>query len=971
MNAFISKRIINITSSVILSCALCACSPVKVFGTATPNTASLSIPSASSNGISFGQVTQGNRSQSTPVSIKNTGNTAAQGCTVSLTDDTNFTVSNTETCVTIDAEKSCTVNIVANPTVSGTISTSLTIACNSGTSAPLVSNSISVVALTPANNSISATGFTFSPTTVGNTSSSTTFTISNSGQSPATGCAAPALGGANAGDFSISSTTCSTTLAAASSCAINVTASPSGSGVRTSTLSYVCNAGGVAATTSDGIYVTGLSPVSLSFSTPTIPFGSLTQGTSSSATTVTLSNSGQTAASGCSVSIGDSTNFSLSSTASCATIAAGGSCNFNVTATPASAAAFATALSVSCSAGISANSTANGITATGLSPASIALNSSTFAFANTTVGSTSASHLFTVTNSGGSAATGCTAPALSGTNLSEFTIASTTCGSSLAAGGTCTIGITASPTTSSSRTASLAYACSTGGTAATSANGITVTGLAITLIGTSLSFTSACPAQDSSVPFLLPTTCIETLNNLPMNPITPFDNNSGLSYTFALSGTLPAGLTFSPSTGTISGTPTAGVSQTISICEVLASVTTSNCQSLILSIVTEMPINGPLTVNPALCSSVLGTGTNSDPIQLSTISDFDTCVRNYPSRAFKLTANVDFTSNQIATLPNFTGIFDGNSHQLSNWTSTGGGALFNNLNEGSIVKSLTLANFTVTAGTGILANALQGGIVHDISLLNSSIVDSSGTMGALFGFEFAPTSSPSYHGYVDHVTLNSVTVTSSTMGGWAWSGGVVAVITHTPFRISNVSVTGLTGYGGNSFGGLLSANETGGWGGDPNISNVWIDHVSLDSTSGITGGAFAAGIVSVLGLGDVVSNSYSLATVNCNDTGGAGIIGTPQSSGNGDATYIVNSYFAGALTGDGAIAGSSYYGGSVALVNTASLSTLSQPITGNATTVSNSNSALSDAQFKTTTSPVFSTWQSPPWTFANGSYPGL
>ena len=496
---------------------------------------------------------------------------------------------------------------------------------------------------------------------------------------------------------------------------------------------------------------------------------------------------------------------------------------------------------------------------------------------------------------------------------------------------------------------------------------------------TPVSFTS-CPAPNYSSPFLLPTTCIETLAGVAMNPIAPFDNNSGTSYTFALSGTLPAGLTFNATTGLISGTPTAPDLQTVQICQVVASVTsTTNCQSLTIATVTEVPITGPLTVNPALCSSVLGSGTNSDPIKLSTVSDFNTCVRNYPARSFSLIADIDFTSNSIAQLPSFNGILDGQNHTISHWS--GSGAFFAKLAEGSIVRNLNVSLFTTT-GPQLLASYMQGAIVHHVNFLNDSIYSSVSGSALLGQFEFAAAVSPSYQGYIDQINISGLTIVN-TAGGWAWSAGVLMGIIHTPFRISNINFSGtntLTA-NGNSWAPIVATNAAASWGQAPTnsaLSNLWIDHISIGSGTTVTGGAgaFVSGLAAQICNADVITNAYSQASVSSSNIGIAGLVGTAYvghgSASTAPSSYIVNSYFSGSLVGaEGAIAGSNYGGGSVTLVNTAYINTITQPVTGSISLSSSTNAVLTDAQFKNATQSAFSTWLSPPWTFVNGSYPSL
>lgn len=81
-----------------------------------------------------------------------------------------------------------------------------------------------------------------------------TFTFTNTGGSPATGCSAPSKGGTNPGEFSIESDDCGVMdLAPNASCTVTVIAKPTTAGAKKMTLSRTCTQGGSASTTADGL----------------------------------------------------------------------------------------------------------------------------------------------------------------------------------------------------------------------------------------------------------------------------------------------------------------------------------------------------------------------------------------------------------------------------------------------------------------------------------------------------------------------------------------------------------------------------------------------------------------------------------------------------------------------------------------------------------------------------------------------
>jgi sugar lactone lactonase YvrE len=100
------------------------------------------------------------------------------------------------------------------------------------------------------------------------------------------------IGGADAGDFSVGTNTCTAALAPAASCTINVIFTPTAVGTRNATLSVASTAFGVpqiALTGTGGTPTATLNPTSLTFASTTV-------GTAAPTQTVTLSNTGNAAA---------------------------------------------------------------------------------------------------------------------------------------------------------------------------------------------------------------------------------------------------------------------------------------------------------------------------------------------------------------------------------------------------------------------------------------------------------------------------------------------------------------------------------------------------------------------------------------------------------------------------------------------------------------------------------------------------
>ena len=107
------------------------------------------------------------------------------------------------------------------------------------------------------NLNVSPLAYGFGPVAVSTSSAPATFTFGNSGTAAATGCAAPVIGGANAGDFTIVTDNCGTNDLAAGggTCTVLLSVTPSAAGARTMTLSRTCAVGGAVSTTADAIEV--------------------------------------------------------------------------------------------------------------------------------------------------------------------------------------------------------------------------------------------------------------------------------------------------------------------------------------------------------------------------------------------------------------------------------------------------------------------------------------------------------------------------------------------------------------------------------------------------------------------------------------------------------------------------------------------------------------------------------------------
>jgi len=144
-----------------------------------------------------------------------------------------FTVSATTCGSTLAAGKTCTISVTFTPTALGKVTGTLSItdnAPNSPQKASLVGTGVVQAALTPAS-------ATYATQKVGTTSPPQTFTLTDNQAVSLTGIT---IG--TTGDFAVSSTTCTTSLAALQHCTISVTFTPTQTGTRTGSLSVTDSA---------------------------------------------------------------------------------------------------------------------------------------------------------------------------------------------------------------------------------------------------------------------------------------------------------------------------------------------------------------------------------------------------------------------------------------------------------------------------------------------------------------------------------------------------------------------------------------------------------------------------------------------------------------------------------------------------------------------------------------------------------
>ena len=378
----------------------------------------------------YGQVPKNTASGDQTFTVTNTGQAASGTVAVSLggTNASDFTIDTNTCAAALPGGASCTVTVHFTPGSTGTLTASLSATAAPGgtATASLQGEGQAVAAL-----SIDPTSFNLGQTPIGDTSAAATFTVSNTGQATS-GTVAVSLGGTNASDFTIASSTCTGALAAGASCTVKVTFDSFYTGTYTASLTATATPGGSASAS-----LTAQAIVPAYFSTPNpVDFGAELVGASTTDQTVTLTNEGQQTSGTLSTSLGgtDPGDFAIDSNTCTGTLAGGASCSVTVHFTPTALGSRSATLSISAFPGDprSAALSGTGVTALNVSPGS-------YNFGNQNQGSTPSATTFTVTNYG-------TAPltfqSLSGTDTTDFPVSADNCaGTPLSQGNSCTISI--------------------------------------------------------------------------------------------------------------------------------------------------------------------------------------------------------------------------------------------------------------------------------------------------------------------------------------------------------------------------------------------------------------------------------------------------------------------------------------------------------------------------------------------------
>jgi hypothetical protein len=397
--------------------------------------------------LSFAKQAQGTTSAPKTVTLTNANGTAIT--LGGITSPSEFPIQSSTCGASLAPGSTCSFTVAFTPAAAGTRTGQATIA-DDATGNP---HKVSLTGTGTVPLGVAPASLGFGSVVAGVTSAAKTVTLTNSNPVPIVLASVTA-----SGDYALASA-CPATLEPATSCTLSVTFTPTATGSRPATLDILSDA--TSSPQKVNLNGTGTLPLNTSGN---LSFGSVVAGVTSPAKTITLSNPSPLLA----ISITSITpSGDYAATDDCAgVVAPSGSCTVSVTFTPTATGSRPGSVAIVSNATNSPRTST--LSGTGTLPLTVSPTS--LSFGNQAVGTTSAPKTVTLTNASPLLAIPLTSVATTG----DFAQAND-CGTSLPAGGTCTVTLTFGPTATGSRTGKLTI---TSG-ATTSPNNVNLSGRGI------------------------------------------------------------------------------------------------------------------------------------------------------------------------------------------------------------------------------------------------------------------------------------------------------------------------------------------------------------------------------------------------------------------------------------------------------------------------------------------------------------
>lgn len=392
-------------------------------------TVSPPVITASPQSVSFGNQNVGTSSAQQTVTLTNASSASLNVLSVAASPG----FAETDNCVAgspFPAGGTCTVQVTFAPAIEGAATGSLGIV-NSATAGPIV------VSLTGTGSGpafgLSAESFVFGAQSVNTSSAPQTLTLTNTGSAALSVSSVAATAGFSETDNCVSSSP----MAVGSTCTVNVTFSPTVSGIASGTLTINDDVGG--SPQAVALVGNGTAAPSVSLAPASLTFSSQPTGTASATQTVMLTNSGGASLTITSISLAGTNSGDFSQTNTCGTsVNAGAGCAVTVTFKPTATGTRTASVSINDNATGSPQTVSLTGTGTGSAPVA-SVSPPSLTFGDQQLVTSSAAQSVTVTN------TGNLALVITSIVAAGDFAQTNTCGKSLAAAKQCTISVTFEP----------------------------------------------------------------------------------------------------------------------------------------------------------------------------------------------------------------------------------------------------------------------------------------------------------------------------------------------------------------------------------------------------------------------------------------------------------------------------------------------------------------------------------------------
>ena len=399
--------------------------------------------------LNFGQVAVGETSDLLPVSLQNAGTQLITLTSVTATPP--FKVSANSCGASLAANSACSLSIAFAPTQAGPATGTLTVVDDAGTQTVALQGA----GAAEATDTLSGSSMTFPSTPVGQQSNPVNVTLSNTGDLPLKAISATGTAGFQVSD------TCGGSLGAHASCTIAVVFAPDIVGAANGTLT-VSDAIRSQTISLSGTAVQG---PAIKVSAAQVSFSGISVGQTSTPVTLTISNTGGSpmANVGFQITGPEASSFSWSASTCEASLINGASCSVQIAFRPASAGQLTATLTVSSSTtGVSPVQLP--LSGVGQGTSGISIAPSRMNFAQPKLGEPSAAQVATISNTSSVTVSG-----LVLATSTAFTLSQNTCGSTLAAGASCSTNIVFTPSANGVVAGSLTVSSSASSDPATAA----------------------------------------------------------------------------------------------------------------------------------------------------------------------------------------------------------------------------------------------------------------------------------------------------------------------------------------------------------------------------------------------------------------------------------------------------------------------------------------------------------------------